>query len=79
MNIVYLIKCKITKKQHIYIEETHSNLNDWFCDHLGYFRTKNLNMATGHHYNQLEHSISNMTVTIYQKVRSADWQYRKER
>ena len=50
-----------------------------FSEHLGYFRTKKINKATGEHYNQSGYSASNMLVSILEKVRSPDWQYRKER
>ena len=65
--------------KQIYIGETHKRLYDRFSEHLGYVRTKKINKATGEHYNQPGQSASNMTVTILEKVKSTDWQYRKER
>ena len=78
-NIVYCIQCNKEKCKQIYIGETHKRLFDRFSEHLGYVRTKKINKATGEHYNQPGHSASNMTVTILEKVKSTDWQYRKER
>ena len=39
----------------------------------------NLTKATGYHFNQAGHSISDMTVTIIEKVHNKDELFRKER
>ena len=78
-NIVYMIECNIERCKQRYVGETHKKLYDRFSEHLGYVRTKKLNKATGAHFNSKGHNISNMTVTILEKVRSTNWQYRKER
>ena len=65
--------------QKKYIGETHKRLYDRFSEHLRYVRTNKLNKATGAHFNSPGHNISNMRVTILEKVRSSNWQYRKER
>ena len=78
-NIVYLIECNIANCKKRYIGETHKELHDRICEHLGYIRTKKLEKPTGNHFNSPGHSMANMTVTILEKVRKTEWQYRKER
>ena len=40
---------------------------------------KHLNHPTGEHFNRPGHSIDNITITILEKVKVNDTQYRKER
>ena len=40
---------------------------------------KHLNLATGYHFNLPGHSVSDLTVTILEKVRYNTEAYRKER
>ena len=78
-NVVYLIECDITNCKKRYIRETYKKLRDRICEHLGYIRTKKTDKLTGDHFNKPGHSMANMTVTILEKVKSNEWQYRKER
>ena len=48
-------------------------------EHRGYISNIFSNKATGHHFNLPGHSINNVTVTIIEKVKKNDTQYRKER
>ena len=48
-------------------------------EHIGYVRTKKLDKATSGHFNLPGHSISNMKVTMLEKMKTPDIIYRKER
>ena len=74
-----MIECDLTKCKQRYIDETHINLNDRICEHIGYIRTQKLEKATGGHFNLPGHSLSNLKTTILEKVRVNNTQYRKER
>ena len=78
-NIIYMIECNIANCKSRYIGETERNLHDRVCEHIGYIRTKKTDKSTGNHFNLPGHSLANMTVTIIEKVKVNDIQYRKER
>ena len=48
-------------------------------DHIGYARTKKLDQATGSRFNKPGHSVANMQITILEKMRTNETQYRKQR
>ena len=48
-------------------------------EHKTYIRKKHLNHPTGEHFNRPGHWIDNITITILEKVKVNDTQYRKER
>ena len=50
-----------------YIGQTGRSLSTRFNEHLGYVRTKS-NDPTGQHFNLPGHSISNMEVSVLEKV-----------
>ena len=62
-----------------YIGESERTLKDRISEHIGYVRTKKLNQATGHHFNQPGHSLADLKVIALEKVHSSDPFYRKER
>ena len=76
-NIVYCIGCKRCQQQ--YIGESERSLKERFSEHRGYVNNKYLTKATGYHFNQAGHNISDMTVTIIEKVHNKDELFRKER
>ena len=76
-NVVYLINCGHCGEQ--YIGETEKTLHTRFSQHQGYVRNTDLLKATGEHFNQRGHSLSDMRVTILEKIYSSDPNYRKER
>ena len=78
-NIVYQIQCNKEKCKLKYIGETKHSIKNRMSDHIGYVRTKKLDKATGGHFNQPGHSISNMKVTMLEKMKTPDILYRKER
>ena len=46
---------------------------------MGYVRNKQLNKATGKHFNEGGHKISDMTITVLEKVYNNNPLYRKQR
>ena len=76
-NLIYLISCQHCREQ--YVGESHRTANARFGNHRGYVNRKELNKATGHHFNLPGHSISDMRVQIIEKIFNKDPFYRKER
>ena len=76
-NIIYLLSCKKCPEQ--YIGESHRTLQDRFADHRGYVNNQNLTKATGLHFNQKGHKISDMEITILEKIYNKNDQFRKQR
>ena len=76
-NIIYLIECTLCKKR--YIGETERSLKERFSEHKQYIKGKSPKFATGEHFNMKGHSLSNVTITIIEKVKQADDIYRKLR
>ena len=70
------MECK--KCKHEYIGETQNTLKDRMLEHLGYVRREE-NTATGHHFNLPGHSMSDMSISVLERIRSYDPQYRKTR
>ena len=62
-----------------YVGETKRILKYRFAEHRGYVNNRDESQATGEHFNLPGHSVSDMTVTILEKVKSDDDMYRKER
>ena len=76
-NIVYIINCKKCKQQ--YIGETDRTLKDRMLEHLGYVRREETSQATGFHFNQPGHQMSDMSISVFERINSYDPQYRKTR
>ena len=76
-NLIYCVGCKKCSQQ--YIGETERTLQDRFSDHIGYVKNKKLQKATGEHFNQKGHSLSDMTISIVEKLHSTSGQFRKQR
>ena len=76
-NAIYCINCKKCSMQ--YIGECERSLQKRFSDHRGYVTNKILKKATGQHFNLPGHSISDMEVTILEKVFNKDSQFRRAR
>ena len=62
-----------------YIGETERSLQERFSEHKHYVTSKLITKATGFHFNLPGHSVSDMKVTILEKVHSLDLLMRKER
>ena len=77
-NCIYLIECKKDRCNMKYIGETKRILKFRLTEHRGYVNNDD-DTATGQHFNLPGHSLSDLTVTILEKVRSNDDLYRRER
>ena len=58
-----------------YIGESERSLQERFSEHKSYA----VNKATGEHFNQRGHKVSDMRVSIIEKIFSSDAAVRKER
>ena len=76
-NIIYCITCLNCRMQ--YVGESERSLQDRFSELRGYVTHQNLTKATGYHFNLPGHSVSDMRVTILEKIHSGDPLVRKER
>ena len=76
-NIIYALGCNKCSEQ--YVGESERTLQDRFSEHKGYVANSILSKATGNHFNQQGHKISDMKITIIEKVHSKDPQFRKQR
>ena len=76
-NVVYCLSCDKCPEQ--YVGETEKSLSQRFSQHRGYVNTKKTDQATGHHFNQPGHSLSDMRITVIEKIYSKDPQMRKAR
>ena len=76
-NILYCITCEKCSLQ--YIGESERTLKERFSEHKGYVLNNKLNKGTGEHYNMKGHKVSDMRVTIIEKMFSSDPAVRKER
>ena len=79
-NTIYLIQCnKDYCRENYYIGESEREINERISEHRGYIYRKETQHATGAHFNQPGQLLSNMKVTVLEKVKSIDPIYRKER
>ena len=62
-----------------YIGETDREIKKRINEHLGYIRNKDLDKATGEHFNLPGHSESHLMFTIIEQSKSQEYEYRKER
>ena len=74
---IYLIECSKCEKR--YIGETKRSLKERLSDHRGYVTHQKTDQATGHHFNQPGHDLSNLKIAVLEQVKSEDTLYRKER
>ena len=73
-----MIECKKDKCKLKYIGETKRILKLRLAEHRGYIGN-NDDTATGEHFNSPGHSISDLSITILEKVKRKGEMYRKER
>ena len=76
-NIIYLLGCKKCPQQ--YIGESERSLRERFVEHRGYVNTRNFSKTTGVHFNEKGHSVSDMEITIVEKIFNQNPHFRKER
>ena len=75
-NIVYCIECQKCSVQ--YIGETQRSLQDRIAEHRGYIVNQHRAKATGEHFNLPGHQLSDMRVTVLEKIKN-NTLYRKQR
>ena len=61
------------------MERTEKTLSPRFSRHRGYVRNKQIEKAAGEHFNQPGHQMSDMRITILEKLKSDDPFMRKTR
>ena len=76
-NIIDVMECLKCKQQ--YIGETEHSVRKRFLQHRGYVRRQETEKATGHHFSQPGHNMSDMSISVLERIRQSDPQYRKER
>ena len=77
-NVCYIIKCNKDNCQEYYIGETGNELRKRITQHRGYVNNKETKKATGFHFNLPGHSITDMQVTILEKIRYTSEAHRKK-
>ena len=78
-NIIYLIECKKQTCKAWYIGESERQLKERLSDHKQNIKSIFPTQATGEHFNKPGHSLSDLSITILEKVKVNDTNYRKER
>ena len=78
-NIIYLIECYKEGCNNRYIGESSRPLKERLKEHVDYVKRLFPIQVTGQHFNMPGHSLSNMTITILEKVTKYDNSYRQER
>ena len=76
-NIIYIVQCLKCKDQ--YIGESQFTLEKRFGQHIGYVHNHDQRQATGRHFNQDAHLISDMTISVLESIYTTDEAYRKRR
>ena len=66
--IIYMMQCNLDKCQMRYIGESKRSLKHRIGEHKGYVRSKIMTKETGYHFNLPGHDLSQMKVTILEKV-----------
>ena len=77
-NSVYLIECQKDNCLKRYIGESKRPIINRIADHLGYIANKNLDKATGAHFNLPGHSLHHMKFTILEQVKQNEEIFRRE-
>ena len=72
-----MLECNKCGKR--YVGETGSMLKARFSDHRGYISNQALGISTGDHFNLPGHSLADLNITILERVKIYDENYRKER
>ena len=78
-NCVYMIECKKDNCKLKYVGETKRILKFRLADHRGYINNQDYTTATGEHFNSPGHSLSDLSITILERVKTKDDLYRRER
>ena len=76
-NVIYVISCKQCSFQ--YVGKSVRKFTTRMGEHRAYVINKNLDEATGEHFNLRNHNLSHMSYTILEKVHNTDPIYLRER
>ena len=77
--IVFLIQCdKENCKLKKYVWESEKTTKERISEYRGSIFRKETRHATGHHFNQPGHSLTNIKLTVIEIVKKTDSLYRKE-
>ena len=75
--VIYCVTCD--KCQAQYIGQTGRSLNERFSEHIGYVKTHKFNQPTGRHFNSPGHQLSDMKISIVEKVYKNERSFRETR
>ena len=78
-NVIYLIECTKSNCQEQYLGSTEQDFRTRMSQHRGYVNNQKLEKATGYHFNQKNHQISDMKMSIVEKIHKKDRFYLLER
>ena len=73
-----MIECKKDKCTQRYIGQTGRSVRSRQADHRGYV-VNHHNTATGAHFNTPGHTLSDLSITILEKVKNNNRSYREQR
>ena len=76
-NCIYMIECQKCGRR--YIGESGRIMRARLAEHRGYINNQVIGITTGDHFNLPGHSLAHMKVTILEKVRNSNPDYRRER
>ena len=74
-NVVYLIECAKCSIQ--YIGEAENTLQVCLTGHWSDISHRRLDRPVAHHFNQLHHSLKDLTIMIIEKIHREDANFRK--
>ena len=78
-NVVYLIECNKSNCREQYIGSTDQQFKTRMGQHKGYVNNQKLDKATGFHFSQTNHKLSDMKVSIVEEVHNKDRFYLLEK
>ena len=67
------------KCQTQYVGESDRSLQSRFSEHLGHVKNQQISKATGEHFNMKGHQISDMEISIIEKLHNTSDLFRKQR
>ena len=78
-NVIYLIECTKNNCQEQYVGSTEQDFRTRMSQHRGYVNNQKLEKATGYHFTQKNHQLSDMKMSIIEKIHKKDRFYLLER
>ena len=71
VNVIYKITCQRCPS-FVYVGETQRKAKERFYDHRSYVANKNLDTATGRHFNEKGHSVNDLQMIPFERVRPSN-------